>query len=848
MSGFVGAATRCLSRFMSMSIVPIVETKRICLFMYGISSTKHGCNAILTCGGLVVFKKLHLRLKGFERAADLVNQILNRLSNPPTITLQDDESLNQMEKRLFQLPSVVQNPSTSEEDEGSGADDDSEDDESDCLVEKPQVNDEDVNTINEEPAVASETPRDLKPLTFTVVNEKGIHFPKHPMKDFVHPNQTDANHFDLDAPVLLSVSLPFPEKCNRMEPFQRVSYVEESMRRRLAFRNNIGTTMAQIVYESASAAGMNQYSRLHVPYPYQIPPSNPTTDESFGNVKALTFDSEFESGNLLRAIRIGPYEYDLVLRADLHTNGFMQWFYFAVSNVSGNGQKYRFNIVNLCKPDSLFNHGLQPVVYSVRDAATQGKGWHRSGERVCYYDNPFPRDTTGTGSNEIHRTLSFTLHLFNSQDTYLIAHSYPYTVTEHRGHITSILNRKNIGHIFRRRPLCLSLGGLECDLLTITDFMTPDPSKKKKTVVLSSRVHPGEAQASWMMRGAIDFLVGDSKVAQILRQMYVFRIVPMLNPDGVFYGNNRCGLSACDLNRQWKRPDRAIHPTISCTKGMIRSEKSASDVILYCDIHGHSRKKNVFMYGCDTKKRPNPKARVFPKVLSDNAIGKQYVSFSDCSFHVNKGREATARAVVARELMIGNSFTLEASFCGSDFGIFANTHFSIAQLLDVGRSLCCSLFDYSIPDPTTRSELLEESNLNVWKSLDAVPKTTSKKKKKIKPGITFNGGSRASTMQDLFRAKDELRNQSSIKTGFLPKSVSASRRIRTACKSSVSSGQRYQDLAYVRGLEMNKAHGRNLIAVQSRNNSKRLGKTSRATTALMGTRRSSRDESLPDVW
>lgn len=38
--------------------------------------------------------------------------------------------------------------------------------------------------------------------------------------------------------------------------------------------------------------------------------------------------------------------------------------------------------------------------------------------------------------------------------------------------------------------------------------------------------------------------------------------MPVLNPDGVAFGNNRCSLSGQDLNRQWRFPDRALHPTV----------------------------------------------------------------------------------------------------------------------------------------------------------------------------------------------------------------------------------------------------------------------------------------------
>lgn len=34
------------------------------------------------------------------------------------------------------------------------------------------------------------------------------------------------------------------------------------------------------------------------------------------------------------------------------------------------------------------------------------------------------------------------------------------------------------------------------------------------------------------------------------------------------------------------------------------------------DLHGHSRKKDVFFYGCEDKNNPDPSAREFPYLLS----------------------------------------------------------------------------------------------------------------------------------------------------------------------------------------------------------------------------------------
>jgi murein tripeptide amidase MpaA len=54
-----------------------------------------------------------------------------------------------------------------------------------------------------------------------------------------------------------------------------------------------------------------------------------------------------------------------------------------------------------------------------------------------------------------------------------------------------------------------------------------------------------------MMKGVIDYLVGPSIGARILRDNFIFKIIPMMNPDGVILGNTRCSLAGLDLNRMW---------------------------------------------------------------------------------------------------------------------------------------------------------------------------------------------------------------------------------------------------------------------------------------------------------
>ncbi|KAF1324619.1 Metalloprotease family m14a, partial [Globisporangium splendens] len=571
---------------------------------------------------------------------------------------------------------------------------------------------------------------------FYFLSPSGVKYPRHPSR---YKREADAATGGEQPSELLLLDEPsFTEPCRVSTSEEMNAFVEQATLRKDLFMQSDPYRRAKLVYESTSCfenpestndSGTRLGPKVSVvadPFPYFVPKQSYPLEEIS---KSLTFDSCFESGNLERAVQIGEYEYDLCLRRDFNTNGHTQWFYFAVSNIQitpgTHKAKYRFNIVNLCKPDSLFNQGLQPVVYSVKDAKLKRTGWLRSGSEIYYFGNPFPRLSKCTGkvprsnndgtseaappnSAGKYYTLTLTLEFADADDTYLIAHSYPYTFSDHQQHLEQILHQsgRRIRATLRHSVLCKTLSGKSCDLLSISDFSAGTQElKARKAIVISSRVHPGEPQASWMMRGVIDFLLGESDVARVLRRLFLFQIIPMLNPDGVYYGNSRCALSACDLNRQWHNPSQSYHPTIFHAKELLKKECATRGVVFFCDIHGHSRKKNVFMYGCDTKKRPNPRARAFAKLFSMQQNARKYISFPDCSFKISKSKEATARVVIANELKLAWSFTLEASFCGGDFGELQGMHYNTRHMHQVGSSMCETLFQACINDGSIRERL-----------------------------------------------------------------------------------------------------------------------------------------------
>lgn len=167
----------------------------------------------------------------------------------------------------------------------------------------------------------------------------------------------------------------------------------------------------------------------------------------------------------------------------------------------------------------------------------------------------------------------------------------------------------------KRQTLCDTLAGNKCEILTITAKTNPETLPKRKGVVITARVHPGESNGSWMMKGVLNFLTNtEDPAAELLRQHFVFKIVPMLNPDGVINGNYRCSLAGCDLNRRWKAPSKILHPTIYSTKQMVLTFAKERELSLFCDFHGHSRRKNIFIYGCNNPQFPED-TRIFPFIL-----------------------------------------------------------------------------------------------------------------------------------------------------------------------------------------------------------------------------------------
>ncbi|XP_018553441.1 cytosolic carboxypeptidase-like protein 5 isoform X1 [Lates calcarifer] len=330
----------------------------------------------------------------------------------------------------------------------------------------------------------------------------------------------------------------------------------------------------------------------------------------FGNI---VFSSKFDSGNLAQVEKVEKgssspssdtassgsassgstltpdYEFNVWTQPDCagteHENGNRSWFYFSVRGAAP-GKILKINVMNMNNQRKLYSQGMAPLVRTL-----PGKNrWERIRDRPTseIVDNQF--------------ILSFTHRLLEVRGaTTYFSFCYPFSYSECQEMLqqldesypnaTQLSPSSAPGSVYYHRELlCHSLDGNRVDLLTVTncsgmleereprlpklfpDTNTPRPHRfpSKRVFFLSSRVHPGETPSSFVFNGFLNFILRrDDPRAHALRNMFVFKLIPMLNPDGVIRGHYRTDSRGVNLNRQYLNPSPEMHPSIYAAKTLL---------------------------------------------------------------------------------------------------------------------------------------------------------------------------------------------------------------------------------------------------------------------------------------
>ncbi|RYY84287.1 hypothetical protein EON63_09560 [archaeon] len=151
------------------------------------------------------------------------------------------------------------------------------------------------------------------------------------------------------------------------------------------------------------------------------------------------------------------------------------------------------------------------------------------------------------------------------------------------------------------------------------------PVFHKEVVFISSRVHAGEVPAQHTFKGMLSaytttthhtpyiihhtsftihtlgilnlLLDPHDPIAHTLRSHYLFKLVPMLNPDGVYRGHFRMDQYGQNLNRYYTVPSPSLQPSIFAAKSLLDYYASTHQLSVYMDFHAHASKRGCFIYG-----------------------------------------------------------------------------------------------------------------------------------------------------------------------------------------------------------------------------------------------------------
>ena len=115
---------------------------------------------------------------------------------------------------------------------------------------------------------------------------------------------------------------------------------------------------------------------------------------------------------------------------------------------------------------------------------------------------------------------------------------------------------------------------------------------------------------------------------------------------------------------------------------------------MFCDIHGHSKKKGLFIFGCNNNmsKKDIMKERIFSLMFHKNC---EDFFYDNCTFDIQPNKTSTGRVAVRTEFGILHSYTLECSVSGPARGRLKGYHFTISALKQLGHDFCKTLLEHS---------------------------------------------------------------------------------------------------------------------------------------------------------
>ena len=480
---------------------------------------------------------------------------------------------------------------------------------------------------------------------------------------------------------------------------------------------------------------------------------NPTFDERENisqktfNFKDITFTSEFNSGNMKQCTKIKENQFSILIASDCEgkyilnkISIFKIWFYFGV--ISEKERNIKISIDNLNNFYKIFKNGYK-ICYNILD----------ENETPASYQNKYKENEEANWKRldtDYELNLDIESNLLSIKFNFdlpkkryvLFSFCFPWSYDKNESflkHIKEKIKNKNI--YYHDEILTLSKEKRNIHLLTITskkniinnkkesniNGLFPDKNRcnlilhDKHIIFITARVHPGETPGTLMFNGILKLLIdNDNQMSKILLDNFIFKLIPIINVDGVSNGYFRLNNEGYNLNRCYLGPSPKITPENYAITKLFYFYSSNYKVRYYFDLHADMNVRGVYTFGNALKVFEEHVENVLFSFIFK--INCSHVDFSHCIFTQKSmgskakndvaGKEATSRVQFYQKTGLIHTYTVESTYFKGEFNK-ENTEnenakiYLIKDFEKTGIDLLKSILDYEklfLSDNLLRSE------------------------------------------------------------------------------------------------------------------------------------------------